>query len=106
MKRSIETCSIWVCDTLSCLAYGEMTKEGQARTGAAAVEVGAGLGRPAEAGSVEPVVERVVRAAEDRRERVVVPAVGVVVGDHDRGRPPGRELLEPVDRLGEERLLV
>src|SRR6266566_2519592 len=51
-------------------------------------------------------VQRRVGAVHDHRSLVVVPAVGVVVGDHDgRGRPePG--LLDLVDRVHQEGLLV
>ena len=37
---------------------------------------------------------------------MVVPAVGVVVGDDDRGVLPIGQLLQGVDRLDEELLLV
>src|SRR5205823_3224259 len=52
------------------------------------------------------VVGRVVRAVDDLRRDVVVPAVGVVVGDDDRGRRPELGLLQLVDLLREEGLLV
>src|SRR5215470_16451718 len=43
---------------------------------------------------------------EDRSHLVVVPAVGVVVGDHHGGAAPGAELLQAVDRADQEGLLV
>src|SRR6266568_2922666 len=51
-------------------------------------------------------VQRRVRAVHDHRGLVVVPAVGVVVGDHDRGGPPELGLLDLVDRVHQEVLLV
>src|SRR6185437_1359477 len=51
-------------------------------------------------------VERGVGAVHDLRRLVVVPAVGVVVGDHDRGGLPERRLLDLVDGVHQERLLI
>src|SRR5580700_957782 len=51
-------------------------------------------------------VGRGVGAVHDRGGLVVVPAVGVVVGDHDRRRPPERGLLDLVDGVDQEVLLV
>src|SRR5579859_738857 len=48
----------------------------------------------------------IVRLAQDRAEQVVVPAVGVVVGDDNCRGVPARKLLKAVDGLYQERLLV
>ena len=47
-----------------------------------------------------------VRAVDDRRHLVVIPAVGVVVGDDDRRGLPVLRLLDLVDRVDDEVLLV
>ena len=41
-----------------------------------------------------------------RRHLMVVPAIGIVVGDHDRGGSPGGLLLQEIDDVNDELLLV
>src|SRR6185312_1394844 len=71
---------------------------------AAAVVVGAEVHRGC--GADRGVLRRVVRAVDDGRGNVVVPAVRVVVGDDDRGRVPVLGVLDRVDLVDDERLLV
>src|ERR1035438_8888755 len=54
----------------------------------------------------EPWVRVGVRAVHHRHDLVVVPAVGVVPGDHDGRGLPVLGLLDLVDRVHQERLLV
>src|SRR5215470_8328966 len=61
---------------------------------------------PADPGAVERVQRRVGGGVDDRRHDVVVPAVRVVVGDHDRGAAPELGPLDRVDRVHQEVLLV
>ena len=49
---------------------------------------------------------RLVGLIRDGAHMVVIPAVGVVVQDHDRGVVPIRRLLQEVDHVDDERLLV
>src|SRR4051794_15454726 len=55
---------------------------------------------------VELIEGRVRGAVDDRTGNVVVPAVRVVVGDHDGGVRPDRRRLDRVDRIDQEALLV
>src|SRR5215831_10078586 len=61
---------------------------------------------PADPRAVQRVERRVGGGVDDRRHDVVVPAVRVVVGDHDRGAVPEPGPLDRVDRVHQEVLLV
>src|SRR6266550_668667 len=61
---------------------------------------------PADPGAVERVQRRVGGGVDDRRHDVVVPAVRVIVGNHDRGAVPELRPLDRVDGVHQEVLLV
>jgi hypothetical protein len=88
-------------------------QERNARARAAAAIHRAGAGNAfkrragaAVAGPIELVRHRVERRVGRRREGMVVPAVGVVVGDDDGGVVPIRLDLDEVDQLDDAGLLV
>ena len=79
-------------------------KQWLARAEAAACLFSAGLRRAAIAGAKQEV-EVGRRRRQDRRHDVVVPAIGVIPHDNDRGFLPERRLLDRVDGLHHEGLL-
>ncbi len=110
------TTELWSTSVLSTkfdLDHGDTTRKGirtprpqRPCSGWLAVLTGTWLTlRTAGAGAGQGV-ERRLRRRGDRAEDVVVPAVGVVIGDDDGGGLPRRQRLQVVDRGGEEGLLV
>ncbi len=67
------------------------------RQGGAAVAAGSGAGER---------ISRAGRLIHNRPHLMVIPAVGVVIDDHDRSVIPIRRLLQEVDHVHDKRLLV
>ena len=106
MNLVIEAWLVSVWSTKLDFAQGEMTSSGsrgpRPQRPLLARQRGAGAAR---AGPGEGVASRVGRVGHTG-VRVVVPAVGVVIGDDDRGVLPVRGLLQRVDLVGDPVLLV
>ena len=103
MNFTTELWSMKVSSTEFGRAHGEITRNGsrgRRRTCPAGLAGGVHrhLGQPTAVAALRGErVQRGLRLGDDRPEHVVVPAVGVVVRDDDRGGPPGGQRLQLVD---------